>query len=285
MPAYCSRWIVPGCVVKSPRWQVLPTTSKIVCQAQRAMPEAGGDCMSLSIEVAGQSDVGCVRANNEDNFGYDWRYGIYVVCDGMGGEAAGEVASKIGVDSVLGYCRQVVKTKDNPPAPKVFEGVSARANVLVNAIHLANQQIRLAAAQDPAPRGMGSTIVALLVEGRMYSVAHVGDSRIYLLRKGTIQQLTDDHSLVMEHVRRGLITAEQAQRSDLQNIILRALGTEETVEPDLADLVAEPGDTLLLTSDGLTRHVSEGGILEIIDHASSSKEACSRLIDAAKQGG
>ncbi len=148
--------------------------------------------MSLSIEVAGQSDIGCVRTNNEDNFGYDWRYGIYVVCDGMGGEAAGEVASKIGVDSVLGYCRQAVKSKENSPAPKVFEGVSARANILANAIHLANQQIRSAAAQNPEHRGMGSTIVALLVEGRTYSVAHVGDSRIYLLRKGTIQQLTSE---------------------------------------------------------------------------------------------
>jgi serine/threonine protein phosphatase PrpC len=241
--------------------------------------------MSLGIEVAGQSDVGCVRTNNEDNFGYDWRYGIYVVCDGMGGEAAGEVASKLGVDAVLEYCRQAVKSKENRPAPKVFEGVSARANILANAIHLANQQIRSAAAQNLEHRGMGSTIVALLVEDRMYSVAHVGDSRIYLLRKGTIQQLTNDHSLVMEHVRRGLLTPEQAQHSEIQNIILRALGTEETVEPDLGDLVAEPGDVLLLTTDGLTRHVSDERILQIIGQAPSCKEACSRLIDAAKQGG
>jgi protein phosphatase len=241
--------------------------------------------MNLSIQVAGQSDLGCVRTNNEDNFGYDWRYGIYVVCDGMGGAAAGEVASKIGVDSVLAYCRQGVKNQENRPATKVFNGVSARANVLANAIHLANQQIRSAAAQNPAQRGMGSTIVALLVEGPMYSVAHVGDSRIYLLRKGTIQQLTSDHSLVMEHVRRGLITPEQAQRSELQNIILRALGSEDKVEPDLSDLVAEPGDILLMTTDGLTRHVPDDGILEIIGHAPSCIEACARLIAAAKQGG
>jgi protein phosphatase len=229
--------------------------------------------MSLTIEVAGQSDLGCVRANNEDNFGYDWRYGIYVVCDGMGGQAAGEVASKIGVDSVLGYCRQVAKT--SIPAPSVLAG----------AIQRANQQIRSAAAQNPERRGMGATIVALLIVGKACSIAHVGDSRIYLLRKGTIQQLTDDHSLVMERFRRGLITAEQAQQSELQHIILRALGSEETVEADLAAFVAEPGDALLLTSDGLTRHLPDERILEIVAHASSCKQACARLIDEANQGG
>ncbi|MGA3127083.1 MAG: Stp1/IreP family PP2C-type Ser/Thr phosphatase [Candidatus Korobacteraceae bacterium] len=241
--------------------------------------------MSLSLQVAGQSDLGCVRTNNEDNFGYDWRYGIYVVCDGMGGEAAGEVASKMGVDAVLDYCRRLANDKNFQPAVAHFDGVSPRANALANAIQIANQQIRSAAAHNPEQRGMGSTITALLVEGSMYSIAHVGDSRIYLLRKGVIQQLTNDHSLVMEHVRRGLITAEQAQHSEIQNIIIRALGSEDSVEPDLSDLVAEPGDKVLLTTDGLTRHVSDSGILEIIESASSCKQACQQLIDTAKQAG
>ncbi len=241
--------------------------------------------MSLSIQVAGRSDLGCVRSNNEDNFGYDWRCGVYVVCDGMGGEAAGEVASKIGVDTVLDYCRQLADDKERRLAGAQFESVSARANVLASAIQIANQKIRSAAAQNPEQRGMGSTITALLVEGAMYSIAHVGDSRAYLLRKGAIQQLTNDHSLVMEHVRRGLITPEQAQRSEIQNIIIRALGAEDSVEPDLSDLVAEPGDTLLLTTDGLTRHISDDGILEIIEHAPSCMQACEQLIDAGKQAG
>ena len=202
----------------------------------------------------------------------------------MGGEAAGEVASKIAVDSVLDYCRQVVRKKEKDPASKIFEGVSARANILANAIQLANQQIRFSAEQNSEQRGMGSTLVALLVEGRMYSVAHVGDSRAYLLRKGTIQPLTQDHSLVMEHVRRGLITPEEAQHSQIQNIILRALGTEESVEADLSDLIAQPGDTLLLTTDGLTRHISDDGILEIIEGAASCRQAIERLIEAGRQG-
>ncbi len=252
--------------------------------------------MSLTIQVAGDTDVGCVRTNNEDNFGYDWRYGIYVVCDGMGGQAAGEVASKLAVDTVLGYFRQAAEDKNYPVVGKVFEGMSQRAGALASAIQLANQAIHNAARQNPHQNGMGSTITAVLVDGKVYSIAHVGDSRIYLLRagsgaadgarrKGTIQQLTDDHSLVMEQVRRGLISMEEAQHSDMQNIIIRALGSEETVEPDLDDLVAEPGDTLLLCSDGLTRHVPDALILQIVQGAPSLKEACTALIEAAKQAG
>jgi len=241
--------------------------------------------MSLTVQVAGLSDLGCVRSNNEDNFGYDWREGIYVVCDGMGGAAAGEVASKIAVDTLLSYCRQAARSKEQPSEPNLIEGVSDRANVLARAIQLANRQIRAAAEQNPETRGMGSTLTAVLVEGDMYTVAHVGDSRVYLIRKNAIHQLTQDHSLVMEHVRRGLITAEQAQHSEIQNIILRALGPDEQVQPDLSDLAAEPGDFVLLTSDGLTRHLTDAEILEIITHASSCAEACQRLIDTAKQAG
>jgi serine/threonine protein phosphatase PrpC len=240
--------------------------------------------MSLRIEVAGQSDLGCVRSNNEDNFGYDCRYGIYVVCDGMGGAAAGEVASKIGIDSVLAYCRNVIRNKEEPP-PTEEEEALAGASVLANAIQAANQQIRLSVARWPEQRGMGTTIVAVLVDGAMCSIAHVGDSRVYLLRKGAIQQVTEDHSLVMERVRRGLITLEQAQYSENQNVILRALGTEESVEPDLIDLEAQPGDTLLLTTDGLTRHLSDDQILDIIDRASSCRQASERLIEAGREAG
>jgi len=238
-----------------------------------------------AVEVAGKTDLGCVRTNNEDNFGYDWRYGIYVVCDGMGGEAAGEVASKIAVDTLLEYFRQAAKQKQYPAGGGAFAGVSGRASALANAVQLANQAIRSAAAQDPNRKGMGSTIVAVLVEGNLYSAAHVGDSRIYLIRQSGIQQLTEDHSLVAEQVRRGLMSVEEAERSEMQNVIIRALGTEDAVEPDLSDLAAEPGDVLLLASDGLTRQVPDPTIRDIISQAPSLREACSRLIQAAKDTG
>jgi len=241
--------------------------------------------MTLIVRVAGGSDLGCVRTNNEDNFGYDWRRGIYVVCDGMGGEAAGEVASKLAVDTVLGYFRQAAQAGRSAAPGRILEGVSPRAGALASAIQLANRTIRAAAAQDAQRRGMGSTIVAVLVEGSQYSVGHVGDSRVYLIRKNAIQQLTDDHSLVMEQVRRGLMTVAEAERSEMQNIIIRALGPEEGVEPDLTDLTAEPGDVLLLTSDGLTRQVRDEDIRDMIAGTASLHQACRELIQAAKNAG
>lgn len=241
--------------------------------------------MSLGIEVAGRTDVGCVRTNNEDNLGYDARLGIFVVCDGMGGAAAGEVASKLAVDTVLTYFREAAKTKVFPLVGKKFENVSTRANALASAIQLANEAIVETGANHASRKGMGSTIVAIYLEQNMCSIAHVGDSRIYLLRQGEIQQLTSDHSLVMEQVRRGLITREEAERSDISNIIIRALGSGEDVEPDVDDLFAMPGDTFLLASDGLTRHVKDDWILGIVQEARGLDQASADLIDAAKAHG
>ena len=241
--------------------------------------------MALTVEIAGRSDVGCVRTNNEDNFGYDSRYGIYVVCDGMGGQAAGEVASKMGVDTMLTYFREAAKTRMFPQIGEKVEGISARANALGSAIRLANEAIHEAAKKHAAHSGMGSTIVATLVEGNFVSIGHAGDSRIYLVRSGALQQLTRDHSLVMEQVRRGLITLEEAHASEMQNIIVRALGPEDKVVPDLDDMMAMPGDVFLLCSDGLIRHVPDDNILEIIRGTVTLQLMADRLVDAAKEGG
>jgi len=241
--------------------------------------------MSLTVEVAAKTDVGCVRTNNEDNLGYDSRYGIYVVCDGMGGQAAGEVASKMGVDTVLTYFREAAKTHKYPQVGEQVEGVSDRANRLGSAIRLANEAIYQAAVKHVAHSGMGATIVSVLVDSDFFSVGHAGDSRIYLVRQGTLQQITRDHSLVMEQVRRGLITLEEANASEMQNIIIRALGPEEKVVPDLDDMMALPGDILLLCSDGLTRHVPDDSLLEIIQGTVTLQLMADRLIEAAREGG
>src|SRR5579859_3955571 len=189
--------------------------------------------MNLVVQAAGNTDIGLVGKNNEDNFGYDLRHGVFVVCDGMGGQQAGEMASKIAVDTVLDYFRQDKKTA--PVGGASFEGVSPRAVGLATAIQLANQAIHESGASNPDHTGMGSTIVAVAVEGSLFSIANVGDSRIYLIRKNEVVQLTNDHSLVMEQVRRGLMTLEEAEQSKMQNVIIRALGTDDSVEPDLAD--------------------------------------------------
>ncbi len=240
--------------------------------------------MTLAVEVAGKTDIGCVRKNNEDNFGYDSRYGIFVVCDGMGGQAAGEVASKMAVDILLKYFRETGRNGAHSNG-KPAQTPSSDAKSLAGAIQLANRTIHEAGTGQTGRLGMGSTIVAALVRGHSLAIGHVGDSRIYLIRHGAIQQLTQDHSLVMEQVRLGYITQEQADKSELQNVILRALGADMEVEADVEDLLAMPGDTLLMTSDGLTRHVKEDEILEIIMRSRSLEEACNLLIQAAKERG
>ena len=241
--------------------------------------------MTLMVQAAAKTDVGVVRKNNEDNFGYDVRHGIFTVCDGMGGQAAGEVASKIAVDTVLEYFRHSREDARRPVLGRTFEGVSQRATALANAIQLANLAIQEAASASMQRTGMGSTIVAVRVEGNLFSVAHVGDSRVYLIRTGSIQQLTSDHSLVMEQVRRGLITLEEAEHSKMQNLIVRALGSEESVEPDLADHELVAGDTLLLCCDGMSRFVQEAAIVERVGRAATLEQACEDLIQAAKDGG
>ena len=243
--------------------------------------------MGFTIEVAGKTDVGCVRTNNEDNFGYDSRYGIFVVCDGMGGQAAGEVASKMAVDTVLTYYRTSVRSGHFPKVGEQVDGITDRANHLGSSIQLANQAVHDAATAHAAQAGMGSTVVAVSTEdkGSFFSIGHVGDSRIYLVRNGDIQQLTNDHSLVMEQVRRGLITLAEARVSKMQNIIIRALGTEATVKADLDDLMAMPGDVLILCSDGLTRHVPDDSMAEVVTNTADLRQACNLLIEAAKDGG
>ncbi len=240
--------------------------------------------MKLTTQAAGKTDIGLVRKNNEDNFGYDNRIGIFVVCDGMGGQAAGELASKIAVDTVLGYFQQDQKRSGSEVLGSGFAEVSERANALANAVQLANQAIREASANNVESAGMGCTLVAVRVEGNLFSIAHVGDSRIYLIRQGTIQQLTTDHSLVMEQVRRGMITLEEAETVEMQNVIVRALGSEDSVEPDLADLTLEPNDTLLMCSDGLSRYVKDSAMLEVIGQIENLEDACDGLIEAAKSG-
>jgi serine/threonine protein phosphatase PrpC len=241
--------------------------------------------VSFAIQVAAKTDVGSVRVGNEDSFGYDTGKGIFVVCDGMGGQAAGEVASKIAVDTLLKYFHEVPRKAFPFPLTKPAENVSERARALAQAIQLANQAIREAACRDEGQAGMGSTIACVLVDDNFVSIGHVGDSRIYLVREGAIQQLTQDHSLVMQQVRLGLISSEQAEKSKLQNVITRALGSEEMAEPDLDDMIAASDDILMLASDGLTRVLRDQEILAVVTAADDVEHACNNLIQLAKEVG
>ena len=241
--------------------------------------------MKTVIEAAAKTDVGLVRANNQDNFGYDIPAGIFVLCDGMGGHAAGEMASRIAVSTVLDHFGKPPQSRSTSLVGKDIGEVSQRANHLAHAIQLANQAIRAASFRNPQCEGMGSTIVAVLVEGDQFSLGHVGDSRAYLIRDGVFCQLTTDHSLVMEQVRRGLITVEEAEHSKTQNVILRALGADDSVDPDLVDHEFITGDVLLLCSDGLSRYINESAIVEVTSRSSCLESACDELIALAKAGG
>ena len=242
--------------------------------------------MSLAIEVAARTDVGRVRVRNEDSFGYDLDRGIFIVCDGMGGHASGDVASKLAVESLLTYFRKRSQnTAHHDTEGTTTTGLSEGAQILEEAIQLANLAIYETGCEDEQHAGMGSTIVCVLADQDLFSVGHVGDSRAYLIREDTIQQLTQDHSLVAQQTQLGLISPEEARTSKLQNVITKALGSENTVVPDLDDMVAISNDVLVLTSDGLTGALIDEEILHTVKSAASLGQACENLIQSAKSAG
>ena len=232
------------------------------------------------LHVAACTDKGRVRLNNEDSYHVCPDQNLFVLSDGMGGAAKGEVASAMAVETVG------VSLRQNPslalPGKPEF---SDETNSLIHAIQLANRKIHEQGARDPASRGMGATIVAVRISGNRASLAHVGDSRVYLFRAHTLQQLTSDHSLVAEQVRQGLMTHQQAAASELQSVLTRALGMEESVEVDAEEMELLPGDSLLLCSDGLTRMVPENEIAAALAQAPDVAIAAERLVRRANECG
>jgi len=239
----------------------------------------------LRIAVGARSDTGLVRQNNEDRFAVDLSLNLYILCDGMGGQAAGEVASKLGVDIILEHCRQAATNPHLEMAGAYQPEFSAPTNRLASGIRLSNQAIHEAAGQQASTSGMGSTVVAAEINENILSIAHVGDSRIYRYAEGELRQLTQDHSLVMEQVRRGLITPEEAEQSELANVIMRALGAEETVQVDLDEHWVNEGDQILLCSDGLTRMASDAQIAQVLAEPWTPQQACERLVELANELG
>jgi PPM family protein phosphatase len=239
----------------------------------------------LHIQVGARTDLGRVRKNNEDCYSVDDALQLYVLSDGMGGEAHGEVASQLAVQTVLTHCRQSANSRSTPIFGESSPDVSERTNRLASAIRLANRKVFEAASADEEHKGMGATAVAVWVEGQRMSVAHVGDSRAYLLRAGVLEQLTADHSLVAEKVRVGILTPQEADASEMQSVLTRAVGTSPAVEVDTDEQMLLVGDTILLCSDGLTRMATEPEIASTLLTSSSAQEAADRLIDLANEGG
>jgi PPM family protein phosphatase len=240
---------------------------------------------SLHIEIGARTDVGRTRRNNEDCYQVEPALNLYVLSDGMGGEAHGEVASALAVQTVVTHCQQAENSRATPIFGEPRSDVCERTNRLASAIHLANRKVFEAASANPGQRGMGATIVAAWIEGQRLSLAHVGDSRAYLLRAGSLDQLTADHSLVAEKVRVGILTPQEADSSELQSVLTRAVGTSATVEVDSDEQMLLVGDSLLLCSDGLTRMVTDPEIASTLLTAISAQEAADRLVDLANENG
>jgi serine/threonine protein phosphatase PrpC len=229
----------------------------------------------LAVEFAADTDLGCVRASNQDSFGYDRARQLYVVCDGMGGMAAGEVASTTAVRNLLKAFDE--ESGASPDAPAEIR--------LRNAIHAANQSVHASAAGSEHLRGMGTTLVCACLDGNRINVGNVGDSRAYFLREGQCLQITQDHSVVAEQLRQGLITPEMAEVSEMRSIITRAVGVAEAVEPDLFAVDVREEDMVLLASDGLTRYVSEDEIGQLLGSGQSTEALCSQFVALARERG
>ena len=243
--------------------------------------------MGVRVRIAsgGVSDVGRVRTNNEDCYKIVQPLNLFVLSDGMGGEVHGEIASAMAVETVVKHCRDA----DSNPAAQVIGAVqphwSARTKHLATAVHLANRTIFKAAEKNPDHRGMGATLTAAWIDGAKLSIAHVGDSRAYLLRSGSLLQLTRDHSLVAEQVRRGILTVAEAEESNMQSVLLRALGAQAAIEVDAEEHILFPRDVLLLCSDGLTRLVTEPEIAGTLQAETDPARAAEKLVALANERG
>lgn len=239
----------------------------------------------MRIDYGARTDVGCVRELNEDNLRVVPELNLFILSDGIGGAAHGEVASELAVTTIEEHCRKSTSDPSLPYEGEFRPDLSERTNRLASALRLANHAIYHAASSNADMRGMGATIVAIWLDGDRLSLAHVGDSRAYRLRQQTIEQLTRDHSLVAEQVRLGILTPEQAEHSEYQTMLIRALGASETVEVDVDEHMMLDGDSYLLCSDGLSRMVPDDQIADAVRSTPKSQKAADHLIDLAKQAG
>jgi PPM family protein phosphatase len=225
------------------------------------------------MKVASMTDPGRVRKTHEDNFFADEALGLFIVADGMGGHAGGEVASRVAVATISELMKAGLTDGDAD-------------SLIRSAIDRANTAIRAQAEADPTLQGMGTTLVLAYCRGDSIHLAHLGDSRAYLIHDGSIQRLTEDHSLVAQMVKSGQLTAEEAPRFHLRNVVTRSLGNQKLAEPDLSVVEWNAGDYLLLCSDGLTNMVKESELRSLISEGGANLErSCQQAVERANQNG
>jgi serine/threonine protein phosphatase PrpC len=240
--------------------------------------------MESLLDTGTCSHRGRVRENNEDSLLAVPEMNLFILSDGMGGLASGEVASRLTVDTILAHCREADSDPSLPFVGKPSEGISNTSKRLVSGIGLANR-IVYRAAQEKETQAMGATVVAVRCMNERMSVAHVGDSRAYRLRNNCLERLTRDHSFAAEQVRLRRLTEYEASTSNLQNVLTRAVGIEPEVQADTSEELLITGDTILLCSDGLTRELSDNQIACILRDAKDAQGAANQLVNLANEVG
>lgn len=264
--------------------------------ADSARRGARGAQTAYQREVFGVTDVGLVREGNEDALVLLDEHDVFVVADGMGGHASGEVASAYTIEAIkafyaskdiarrvrAAYRRGRAAEKANGTAPRDASPHSLR---LRKAVESANISVYRLAQTDEQLRDMGTTVVAIAFVGSKLYVANVGDSRVYRVRGGKLTQLTEDHSLLNEYIRMNLLSPEEIETFPYKNVIVRALGLQDSVGVDITTSTVRVGDQFLLCSDGLSDLVRDDAILDVLQNAPTATAACYRLVEAAKERG
>ena len=239
----------------------------------------------MAVEMYAMTDVGRKRNHNEDCVGTGLSNSFAILADGMGGHNAGEVASALAVDIISQQLKERLPTL----APAEIDeetGLAGESVLIREAIKAANNAIFQMARQRAECRGMGTTVLAATFYANRISVAHVGDSRMYRFRGDTLSHVTEDHSLLRENIRRGLISESDARNSRIKNIVTRALGLEPDVEAELVEYTVQAGDIYLMCSDGLTDVVEDEDIRQtLLAGRNNLRKTCRKLIDLANAAG
>lgn len=238
----------------------------------------------MRIQAAGKTDVGCVRKHNEDSFLADEGLGLFVVADGLGGHAAGEVASQIVVETIARFVGETLE-KDRTWPLEYDPSLSYDGNRLRVALMLSDQAIAEDIRRNPERETMGSTVVAGLFHGAKVTLAHVGDSRAYLLNAEGIHQVTRDHSWVAEQVANGILTPSEARVHPFRNVITQALGNGGELDIEIQDLELGKTDRLLLCSDGLSGMIGDKQIWDIVEQSNDLQTAVESLVFIAREHG
>lgn len=240
----------------------------------------------MRLSCAAMSDKGLRRSTNEDSHCARPDLGLFLVADGMGGHVAGEVASRLAVDTIEGFIQQTKAANPDDTWPFPFNtAISVEANRLTAAFRLANRSIASKMASAQGLRGMATTACAVLIDGNLAWVGHVGDSRVYLFRGGQLERLTTDHSWVEEQVQAGALTPTAARQHPWRNVVTRALSGGDDPEIDVKEYTLEVGDRVLICSDGLSTVTSDERIGELLGRPSPLADVCQSLVDAANEGG